>query len=92
MTITYLKTPTDVLDYSVDWSSWLGTDTITSSSWSVPAALTVVLSTSTSTATTVFLTAGANGVTYLINNTITTTGGRTVTRSFQLSVTSVIDV
>lgn len=92
MTITYLKTPSDVLDYRVDWSTWLGTDTITSSSWSIPSPLVTVLSQYTTTSTTVFLTGGSDGITYLVSNTINTTGGRTVTRSFQISITTVIDV
>lgn len=91
MTITYLKTPSDVLDYMVDWSTWLGTDTISTSSWTVPAAMSVSLSSHTTTTTTVFLSGGADGNTYLISNTINTTGGRTVTRSFQVSITTTID-
>lgn len=91
MTITYLKTPSDVLDYMVDWSTWLGADTISTSSWTVPAAMSVSLSSHTTTTTTVFLSGGADGNTYLISNTINTTGGRTVTRSFQVSITTTID-
>ncbi len=92
MTITYPKTSSDVLDYKVDWSTWLGTDTITSSSWTIPAPLVTVLSQYTTTSTTVFVTGGSDGITYLVSNTINTTGGRTVTRSFQISITTVIDV
>lgn len=91
MTITYMKTPTDVLDYTVDWSTWLGTDTISSSSWSVPTGITVTTSSNTSTTTTAFLSAGLDGNSYLVSNTIHTAGGRTITRSFQVSITTTID-
>jgi hypothetical protein len=30
------KDPQADLDYGLDWSAWLGTDTIVSSTWSVP--------------------------------------------------------
>jgi hypothetical protein len=33
MTIIYTKDPSAVLDYYVDWTAWLGADTIVLSTW-----------------------------------------------------------
>ena len=86
MTDLFIKSPAALLDYQIDWSSWLGTDTITSSEWSAPDALTVESSTNSTTAATIWLSGGTAGHDYLVSNTITTAGGRTDKRSFKLSV------
>lgn len=77
----YTKAPTEVLDYQEDWSDWLGTDTIATSTWSFPAGITKESDTNTTTAATVWVSGGTLGTTYRTSNTVTTAGGRTAIRS-----------
>jgi len=76
------------IDYAIDWSDWLGTDTIATSTWSVPASLEQVSATNTTTTTTIWLrnSSAARGATFVITNTITTAAGRTEQRSFKVKV------
>ena len=80
------KDASEELDWTEDWSSWLGNDTIQSSSWTIPAGLTEVSSTNTSTAATIWISGGTNQANYVIKNAIATSGGRDGVRSFLLSV------
>lgn len=82
-----IKDPDAKLDYIIDWTNWLiGTDTIVTSTWIVPAAITV-LSTSTGTATAgVFLSGGVEGEVYDVTNRIVTAGSRTEDRTIQFTV------
>jgi hypothetical protein len=84
--VTYIKDPNAILDYTVDWTRWLNGDIIATSSWTVPAGLTAVSDTHTTKAATVWLSGGAVGETYTITNRITTTGGRTEDRSFDVKI------
>ena len=74
------KDPDDEIDYGLDWGadSWLNTDTITGSSWILPAGagLTEMTNTFTDTTTTVWLSGGNIGK-WEITNRITTAAGRT---------------
>ena len=79
------KDPADILDYQIDWSAALGTDTISTSAWTVPAGFTITNQASTTTTTTVWLSGGPAGV-QRITNRITTAGGRTIERSVQMTV------
>lgn len=79
------KDPSDVLDYQIDWSAALGTDTISASTWTAPAGYTIDSSSNTPTTTTVWLRGGPVGVNK-ITNRITTAGGRTIERSVQQTV------
>ena len=83
---TFQKDPNDVLDYTVNWASWLGADTIVSSTFTVGTGLVVDSSSNTTTTTTVFISSGAIGQQYPVTNQIVTSGGRTVQRSFQIVV------
>lgn len=84
---TYTKDPQSVLDYNVDWSQWLGSDTISISSFSVlPAGLTLGASSKTPTVTTIWVSDGVVNNTYTITNTIITANGRTVDRSFNIVI------
>ena len=78
------KDPDAVLDYVVNWSPWLGTDTITTSEWLVPAGLTKVTDSKTATSATIWLSGGTVGMNYTVTNRIVTVGGRTEDRSFTL--------
>jgi len=84
----YLADPNAVLDYVVDWTAGLGSDTITASSWVVAAGITQTTPAPsfTTTKATIWLTGGTVGSTYRITNHITTAGGRQDERSFTVQV------
>src|SRR5512147_1489232 len=81
---TFYKYPTDNLDYTIDWSADLGAETIISSTWTVPTGITSSGSSNTNTTTTTYLSGGSLGESYLIINTITTSGGHTYSQPFTL--------
>ncbi len=76
------------LDYTIDWSAWLGTDTIATSTWTLPSQLAKATDSNTTTTTTVWLrnVSAARGAIYQVTNTITTAAGRTEQRSFSVRV------
>lgn len=80
------KTPLEVEDFEIDWSQrGLGTDTITASSWESSSPDLVIdspASSFTNTTATVWLSAGIADTSYIVTNTITTAGGRTLEESF----------
>ncbi len=80
------KDPDELQDYTVDWASFLGADTIATSSWSVPAGLTNSASSKTTTTATVWLSGGTGGYEYEVTNTITTAAGRTYEKSMIIPV------
>lgn len=82
----FLKDSAAVLDYGVDWSAWLGTDTIATSTWTVPTGLTVDSETETTTLATVWLSGGTTGTTYTLVNRITTAAGRQDERTLTITV------
>ncbi len=86
--MTFTKDPDAVLDYSVDWSAWLGADEIASSEWLLEqgALIEKVTDTATATKTTVWLRGGQQGTTYLVTNRIVTSGGRTDDRTISVKV------
>ncbi|MEO6147023.1 MAG: hypothetical protein ABIT70_08220 [Sulfuriferula sp.] len=79
-----VKAPTAELDYTLDWSAWLGTDTISVSVWSIPIGLTVGAASNTPTTTTQWMGASTLGTTYNVTNYITSAGGRKDSRSFRV--------
>lgn len=76
------KDPVAILDYTIDWSEWLDTDTITSSTWEASTGITITATSGTTTATTVWLSGGTAMTKYEITNQISTLGGRTTRQSF----------
>ena len=89
MTFRKIKDPDAVLDYSIDWSAWLGSDTITTSDWIVAGAdsdLAVDSDSKSTTAATVWLSGGTLGLTYTMTNRITTADGRTDHRSISVQI------
>lgn len=84
----WIKDPSAVLDYTVDWSQWLDTgDTITTSTWVIaPTGLTQQSAASTPTAATVWLSGGTLGITYTVTNRITTAQGRDDARTLLIQV------
>ena len=90
MNFSMKKDPDATLDYSLDWSAWLGDDTIHTSQWivepiSATNPLTVVGSSMTDKTATVWVAGGEYGV-YKLTNRITTMGGRTDDRTIIIRV------
>lgn len=95
------KDPDEILDYSVDWSRWLGTDTISSVTWyvdndeGVKTALTAgntvnglqnVSQTATSTVATIVLGLGTNNVEYKLYCRMVDNAGAIAERTIKLRV------
>lgn len=83
---TWVKDPDAYLDYTIDWTEWLGTDTITSSSWAAPTGITIASTTTTTTLSAAWVSGGTHGEDYDLRCRIVTTGGRTDDRSIRLQV------
>lgn len=83
---TFIKDPDAVIDYQVDWWAWLDEDTISSSSWIVPAGITKDSDSYTDKAATIWLSGGTAGQSYELTNRITTAGGRTDDRTITITV------
>ena len=73
---TFIKDPDAVLDYTINWETWLDGDTLTDSSWTIPTGLTKDSDAFGDSTATVWLSSGTVGITYNIVNHITTTAGR----------------
>jgi hypothetical protein len=80
--VNFIKDPSAKKDYMLDWAAWLGDDTITTSTWTVPTGITKDSDTKTATTTTVWLSGGVLNAEYIITNLIETVGGRKEPRSF----------
>jgi hypothetical protein len=80
MAKTKTKHPAATLDYTVDWTDWLAlvtpADTIAAAVWTVPAGITSVLTTITTTTAVIWLSGGTSGQSYNISVKITTAAGR----------------
>lgn len=88
----YIQWPThdpgDSLDYGLDWSRILAPgDTITSSSWSAPASITISVAAHTDTTTIVWLTGGSPVDSILdIQNRVVTAQGRVHVKTIALPI------
>lgn len=81
------KDPSEVLDYTIDYSLPLGDDTILTSTWTVSSGSVLVQNSSISGKTTIAWVAyGAIGIKNIIKNVITTSGGRTMVQSLQIPI------
>jgi hypothetical protein len=83
---TILKDPGDRVDTGWTWTSWLDSDTISASTWTLPTGITSYSESNTTTETRIWLTGGTHGTDYLIMNQITTAGGRIKQRSIKVMV------
>ena len=74
------KGPDETLDYAIDWSLRLPADdqTISDSTWTVPAGITKTNQGVIGTESIAWLSGGTSGTTYQVKNVITTAGGRTL--------------
>lgn len=86
--LSCVKDPSAVLDYGLDWTTWLAGDTINTSTWTVSAGITKTSESvdPTNKATTIWLSGGTAGVEYDIVNRIVTVGGRTDERTIRVIV------
>lgn len=81
------KDPQALLDYTVDWSSWLvGEDQIASVSWTVPAGITQFAATFTGTTATIWLSGGSAGESYDVVCHVVTDEGREDDRTLRFKV------
>lgn len=85
---TFAKDPDATLDYMIDWTRWLGNDTIQSSEWFVPDGLTKTQEAAGDRTATVWLAGGTVGNTYAVTNRITTFGGRVQDQTIRIDVVS----
>lgn len=86
----FAKDPDSKLDYTLDWSKWLGSDTITVSAWILDPDDGSLIQSAGSVdgagkRATVWLEGGVVG-SYRVTNRVTTTAGRIADRSFTLIV------
>jgi hypothetical protein len=73
----FIKDPQGIIDYTIRWTSWLPSgDTISTSTWTVPAGIVKVSEANTTTDAIIFLASGTVGVIYPVTNRIVTAGGR----------------
>lgn len=88
-TQTFVKDPDAVLDFSVDWTSWLNTspeDTISTSTWVAEDGITIDSEGETTKKATVWLSGGTAGQKYDLTNSIVTTAGREEDRTIRIIV------
>lgn len=85
---SFTKDPSAELDYQWNWATWLGADTISAATVTLPAGLAFETSaphplgyTNTTTAVTAWLKSGTAGTDYTVVCQITTAGGRKDERS-----------
>jgi hypothetical protein len=86
MTRVFVKDPSAKLDFSIDWSAWLGSDTIATAEWTVPDGITKSLESKTTTTTTIWLVGGTAHQQYAVTCRITTNGGRIDDRTIYVKV------
>jgi len=91
----FVKDANAVLDYEINWSTWLGTDTIATSTWTLTGESGITIGngangapapTNTTIKATVWLIGGVAGIGHLVTNRIVTAGGRTDERSLKIIV------
>ena len=80
------KDPNETISFGMDWSEYLGAATISSSSWIVPAGITQLSSSNTTTKATVMLSGGTLGDIYRITNRINTSAGEMLDQSIDIEV------
>lgn len=82
----WIKDPDAVLDYTVDWSAWLGADTIASVVVTPEDGITVDDTSFTDTTATAIISGGTAGVTYAVTFQITTAAALVDERTITLIV------
>ena len=81
------KDPDAVIDYQIDWSDWLASSEVISTSvWIVSTGIVKDSDTNTTTTTTIWLSGGAAELSYTLTNRITTNSARTEDRTMRISI------
>ena len=83
---TFCKARGETLDYKIDWSDWLSSETISTSSWAVSSGIIKDSDTNTTTTATVWVSGGTLGSLYTVTNTIVTSASRTAQRAFRINI------
>ena len=83
------KDPNEVKDYTLVWGArrLATSETISTSTWTVPTGITKDTDTDTDTTTTIWLSGGTGGVEYTLTNRVVTSQGRTYDWSITVNVT-----
>lgn len=83
-----LKDPNAVKYYTLNWGEeWLGVgETISASTWTADAGITIESSSNTTTTTSVLVSGGTDGIQYKVTNRITTSLGQTEDQYLLVSV------
>jgi hypothetical protein len=83
----FVKDPDAVVDFTRYWTAWLADgEAIATSAWVVPTDLTNDLDTHDDDSATIWLSGGTAHHAHVITNTITTSAGRTGTRSWIITI------
>lgn len=82
------KDPDELLDYEVNWAARLGTDTISSVTWTVPSGIVKESEAASGAVVAIWLSGGTDGQTYNIGCRVVTSGGRTFDETIALPVRS----
>ena len=85
---SFIKDPSSVLDYSLDWDQgWLSPgENIQTSTWKIsPSGLTQDSDSNTGTTATITVSGGTHGVSYYVTNTIVTNASRTAERTIRIT-------
>ena len=82
----WIKDPDAILDYTIDWETWLESDTISTVTWTVPSGITKDSDSNTTTTATIWLSGGSAGVEYPILCKIVTAAARTDNRTIYIKV------
>jgi len=80
------KRDVEVVDFTFDWTTAIGADTIAGSVWTLPAGVTAVSQTYTPTSATVRLSGGQGNYNYELTNAITTASGLVMTQDLFVPV------
>jgi hypothetical protein len=80
------KDPDEVISFGVDWSEYLGAETVTSSNWTVASGVTKVGQTLVGKQANVTISGGTLGTVNRITNHITTSAGETVDQSIDIEI------
>lgn len=83
---SFVKDPQAILDYAINWATWLGADAISSSVWEADDGITIVSHSHDATTATVWLSGGTHGVTYNLTCHIVTAAGREDDRTITVKV------
>lgn len=80
------KDPNESIFFGVDWTDYLGTANISTSTWIVPTGITNLTSSLTTKTASIKLSGGTLGIVYRVTNRITTSAGETVDQSIDIEV------